>query len=82
MGHGDAGRTTNGHPTWGFIPSTCIWLVCRSYRVHPPGNGGPLCIPSCPATALVSFHSTFICIWPMGFESLVFLKVNKGSLMN
>lgn len=52
--NGDASRATNGHPSWSFIPGACVWPVCCSHCVHPPGNGGSVCIPSCHPAALVS----------------------------
>lgn len=53
MGDGDASRATNGHQAWGFVPGACVWSVCCSHCVHPPGHGGTVSIPSCPQAALV-----------------------------
>lgn len=53
MDDGDASRATNGHHSRGFIPGACVWPVCCSHCVHPPGNGGSVCIPSCSPAALV-----------------------------
>ena len=54
MVHGDASRTTNGHQSRGYVPGACVWPVCRSHCVHPPGNGGSVCIPSRTPASLVS----------------------------
>lgn len=54
VGNCDANRATNGHPSRSFIPGASVWPFCGSHSLHPPGDGGSFCIPSCHPAALVS----------------------------
>lgn len=58
VGHGDASGATDGLQSGGFVPGTRVWPVRRSHCVHPPGDGGAVCIPSCPPAALVRRRRT------------------------
>lgn len=53
VGHGDARGAADGLHSGGFVPGTRVRPVRRSHCVHPPGDGGTVCIPSCPPAALV-----------------------------
>lgn len=58
MVDGDEGWPENGHQSRDFILGASVWPFCCSHCVHPPGNGGPVCIPSCPSPSLVRQQST------------------------
>lgn len=53
VGDGDEGWPENGHQSGDFIPGASVWPVCCAHCVHPPGNGGSVCVSSCPPSALV-----------------------------
>lgn len=57
MGDGDAGRSACGHHCGNRVPGACFWTVCCPHRVHPAGDGGTFCLPSCSQTPLVSVLS-------------------------
>lgn len=61
---GDEGRPEDGQQPGDFILGASVWPVCCSDSVHPPGNGGSVCVPSCPPPPLVWPQSTLkYCHW-------------------
>lgn len=62
VGHGHANRTKNGHKTWGCSPGAIVWPVCCPHCVHPLGNGGSLCVPSCSSATLVRQSTKVLCV--------------------
>lgn len=54
VGHGDAGRAAGRHQRRHYLPGACVQPVCCAHRLHPAGDGGPLCLSSCHTAALVS----------------------------
>lgn len=73
VGHGDEGGATDGHQSWSFISSSSVWSVCCSHCVHPPGDGGSVCIPPRPSPSLVSLCSGLESIHSLFFFSSPFI---------